>query len=313
MNYMMNTVQAYNGDMCLEIIEGYFSDCLLLWVEFATKDWKSIMPGASSLYSSYTATEHNTITAISPSDEAWIEFEADSDGLCPYVVGQNINIGTTPGASDVESYIEITNIDTGDPNSSYGTYRLYFNDRYPQIEIGNYISSAPFKTGVAAMTVNSSSGMSNVSTSPSVGFPCIWRGKENPWGNVFSSICNVLIEKSYDNPTVLKYLSNPSLYSGGNVTSDYIESNVIIYGGDGPAKTISVDSTYPFLFSVSEVGTSYSQYLCTLYDNQYSEGTVRMAVGGYFSSNYTGLYIDYNTSPNGEDPNMSGRLYLKGV
>ena len=197
-----------------------------------------------------------------------------------------------------------------DPSDST-LYVVKLVEAAPGLAANDYISSRMYKTGKAALAVTNASSGSPVSNT-SGKYPCIWRGKENPWGNGFSTLCNVLSKRYGEEGSYtykLQYLPDPSKYANGAITEDYIEANFNLATTDGYAKTLGQDTRYPFLFCTSEVGASSTTYIgAYYYYPRYAVGAVR--VGGlFYGGGNVGLSFHLISAPSASNIYCAARLF----
>lgn len=298
LNAAMEKARKFDAKAHTETIEALFSDALLLWVEFATKNWRSVMYGCGTLV-------YNTTTRVS-SVVSETEFKTTYSGL---VAGQNIALGSGEYGTNRHANVEIASVEV-DPSDST-LYVVKLVEAAHGLAANDYISSRMYKTGKAALAVTNASSGSPVSNT-SGKYPCIWRGKENPWGNGFSTLCNVLSKRYGEEGSYtykLQYLPDPSKYANGAITEDYIEANFNLATTDGYAKTLGQDTRYPFLFCTSEVGASSTTYIgAYYYYPRYEVGAVR--VGGSFPyGGYVGLYFILHYAPSGSYIFYAARLF----
>ena len=298
LNAAMEKARKFDAKAHTETIEALFSDALLLWVEFATKNWRSVMYGCGSLV-------YNTTTRVS-SVVSETEFKTTYSGL---VAGQNIALGSGEYGTNRHANVEIASVEV-DPSDST-LYVVKLVEAAPGLAANDYISSRMYKTGKAAIAVTNASSGSPVSNT-SGKYPCIWRGKENPWGNGFSTLCNVLSKRYGEEGSYtykLQYLPDPSKYANGAITEDYIEANFNLATTDGYAKTLGQDTRYPFLFCTSEVGASSTTYIgAYYYYPRYEVGAVRVG-GGFSHGGYVGLYFTLAYAPSDSYFYYAARLF----
>ena len=248
LNSLMADARTFDDKAHLETVEALFSDYLLMLVEFATKDLQSVMLGACTMRYNQ---EDVIADIISP-----MQFRLENVRVGEYVVGQTICIGSSKNASNRADNVQITAINGG------GTVQNIQIDRpVPNMSVGYYISSRPWINGATDIISASSGTVKNDGK-----HPCIWRGKVDPWGNAYSTICNLLAKRYGDGTTEnpysyrLQYLPEPWKYTSGAITSDYIEANFDLATSNGYIKTLSTDSRHPYLVGTTEVGAS-SEYV----------------------------------------------------
>ena len=266
-NEHMNVCRKTNTNAHTETIKTHMSEYVLQLVEFATKDLQSVMMGSCSLIwenASYVTTQETT-------NQNYVVVAKDK--ATAYVVGQTItNSGNWNSNRRTITRIE----DQEDTNT-----RLYFEDQEPlSVKAGVKISSFPYKTG-ATDNVKASSGSAVSNTDGK--HQCKWRGKEAPWADGFSGLCDILrkIEDNGDHQPYL--LKDPKKYNNGTLTEDYVKLGYTVSKTEGYAKTLGVDSEYPFAAITNQVGASSNTYLSAYYWTSTNPITVAF-VGGYWNT-----------------------------
>lgn len=279
LNELMTKAKTFDEKAYLETMENVFSDYLLMLVEFATKDLQTVMMGCTNL----RYNQEDIIQSVTPEG-----FAIETSIASNYVRGQTISIGTTKNAEDKAKQVKIIKIE-----KSGDTSYITLDKKIENLAVGDYISSRCYING-ATDIVEASSG-SPVSNTDGK-HPCIWRGKVDPWGNGFSLISNMLIKKEGDN-YIPYYLEDPYKYNNGNITEDYIKSNITALSTNGYVKSFKSDSRYTFLITPSELGATYNTYAsANFYAPRYAVNTVR--VGGGFISRREASPIHFGCSNN---------------
>ena len=231
--------------------------CLLMWVEFATRDVQTKMKGCSSL--SYSADHKATVA-----EEAANRIIISKNYASAYVVGQGIAIGTALGSTNVANNRTVTAIaDYDDTNTA-----ISFDGDPVNIAVGNIVFAIAWKTGSCDNVLTSSgSPVSNTSGK----YTCIYRGEETPFGNAFEWISDVLFKRegsgttedpySYD----IYFLKDPTQYSNGTITDNYTKLNFKLPTADGYVKKLGFDSRFPWLRIPCEIGSSSTTYYADYY------------------------------------------------
>ena len=231
--------------------------CLLMWVEFATRDIQTKMKGCSSL--SYSADHKATVA-----EEAANRIIISKNYASAYVVGQGIAIGTALGSTNVANNRTVTAIaDYDDTNTA-----ISFDGDTVNIAVGNVVFAIAWKTGSCDNVLTSSgSPVSNTSGK----YTCIYRGEETPFGNAFEWISDVLFKRegsgttedtySYD----IYFLKDATQYSNGTITNNYTKLNFKLPTADGYVKKLGFDSRFPWLRIPCEAGASSSTYYADYY------------------------------------------------
>ena len=258
LNSLMSNARTLDEKAHLETIEMLFSDYLLMLVEFATKDFQTVMLGASGMrYDS-----NDVITNIIYSDKLDVSnLTLNGVNKSMYAEGQTISVGSTKNSENHVANCKVLHV-----NGDESVCVLTVDTTDSKIAVGDYVSSRPWINGATDFITASSGTMANTGR-----YPCIWRGKVDPWGDAFSNICNLLI-KRYGNGTDdspysyrLQYLPEPWKYTNGAITSDYIEANFDLATDNGYAKTLSADSRYPHLIGTTAIGASSTNYAAAYY------------------------------------------------
>lgn len=233
-----------------------YTKCLLMWVEFATRDIQTVMKGCSSL--SYSAS-HTAVVAEDTANRIIIS----NANASTYVVGQGIAIGTSLGSTNVANNRTVTAIESYDEENT----AISFDGEPVNIAVGNIVFAIAWKTGTCDGVLSSSgSYISNTSGK----YTCIYRGEETPFGNAFELISDVLFKRegegTIDSPYTydIYYLKEPLKYNNGNITEDYVKINYQLSTAEGYIKKLGFDSRFPWLRISCEVGagftTCYSDY-----------------------------------------------------
>ena len=304
-NSAMTHARTFHAKASSETIEAYFYETCLQLVEFATKDLQTKMMGASTL--SYNGTDPIITSVVSST-----VFKMAAKPAAAFVAGQSVSIGTERNGMQRTPNVVISSLEA-DPDDSASSI-VTLATAVENLAAGDYLSSRMYITGVAAKAVTNASSGSPVSNS-SGKYPCIWRGKENPWGNGFSCISNLLIKRNgegtNESPYTYKpfYLPYPEKYSNGVITDDYIEADFNVPTSDGYAKSFGRDRRYPFLFVTKEIGGTSTTYGCAYY---YASPNVVSGVrvgGNFFYGRSCGLYFNCFIAPSGPWVNYCSRLF----
>lgn len=256
-----------------------YTECLYMWVEFATRNLQNVMAGASNM--SFKA----TTTATVAEDAANRIIVASALGA-KFVVGQTILIGTSLGTSKIANNRIVTAIEEYDAENK----AIVFDGDPVNIAVGHIVCAAAWING-SCNNVLSSSGSPVSNTNGK--YNCVYRGKEAPYGNAFEQIADVLISRqgagtaedpyTYD----VHFLPNPTQYLAGAITDDYIKLNFTVPGTDGYVKKLGYDSRFPWLRIPCEVGASTTTYYSDFY--YYPRSAVCAArVGGAWNNGSNG-------------------------
>lgn len=275
--------------------------CLLMWVEFATRDIQTKMKGCS--YLSYSK-DHTATVA----EEAANRIIISKNYASSYVVGQGIAIGTALGSTNVANNRTVTAIaDYDDTNTA-----ISFDGDPVNIAVGNIVFAIAWKTGSCDNVLTSSgSPVSNTSGK----YTCIYRGEETPFGNAFEWISDVLFKRegsgttedpySYD----IYFLKDPTQYSNGTITNNYTKLNFKLPTADGYVKKLGFDSRFPWLRIPCEAGASSSTYYADYYYRPAYAVTAAIVGGSWCYGSYCGpCYWSCNIAPSSTSVGRRARL-----
>lgn len=300
----MTDARKYHAKAHLETIAARMSDYILQLVEFATKDLQTVMMGASSM--AYANSDNAALIAENAVNRIVIaDVAADR-----FVVGQTVAIGTNYSNGSIADNRIITSII---PHST-GKKAINFDGAAVNIAIGNVVDSRAWRNG-ATNIVKASSGSPVSNTSGK--YPCIWRGRVDPWGNAFSAISDVLIKRTgagtVESPYAYTpfFLPDPTKYATGAITADYIELNYKLATADGYAKALGLDSRYKHVRLTSEVGGSSTSGLAAWYSYPRYDVTAVFAGGGWGSGRYCSpVYFACHDLPSHVNIDRMSRLFV---
>lgn len=280
LNTAMTTARTLGTNYTVTTTAERYTECLYMWVEFATRNLQAIMNGASSL--SYVATD--TATAAETGVNRIIVANAVA---AKYVINQTILIGTSLGSYNIANNRIVTAINTYDVDNK----AIEFDGVAVDVAVGNIVCASAYKNG-SCDGVLSSSG-SPVSNSDGQ-HNCIYRGKETPYANAFEFISDVLFKRegagTAESPYTYDayYLPDPTKYNGGSITADYAKLNYQIPQADGYVKTLGLDSRYPHVRIPSATGADNVKN----YSDHYyypRDAVAASRVGGlWYSGSYAG-------------------------
>lgn len=271
LNTAMTAARTLGENYTVTTTAEWYTECLYMWVEFATRNLQSVMVGASNM--PYAAGD----TAMVAEDGAnrIIVTNAVAE---KYVVGQTILIGTSLGSSNKANNRVVTAIEVYDADNK----AIVFDGEAVNIAVGNIVCSAAWVNG-SCNSVLSSSGSPFSNTDGR--HNCVYRGKETPYGNAFEQIADVLFKGEGAGTTEDPYtydvyfLPDPTKYAAGAITADYTKLNYTVPAADGYGKKLGFDSRFPWLRIPSAVGASTTTYYSDYY--YYPRGAVCAArVGG---------------------------------
>lgn len=252
----------------------WYTECLYMWVEFATRHLQRVMAGASNM--PHTTDE---ATVAETSANRFITTNAVAD---KFVVGQTVGVGTEVGTASIANNRIVTSIDTYDANNK----AICFDGDPVNIAVGNIIFTLAWKNGSCDGVLSSSgSPVSNTSGK----YSCVYRGKERPYGDAFEQISDVLLKREGAGTTEDPYTYDPyflpdtTKYNNGTLTEDYVKLNFGLPTGDGYVKALGLDDRFPWVRIPCECGaaaaTWYSDYC------YYPRSALCSArVGGYWTT-----------------------------
>lgn len=238
-----NVGAALKGYQQLDIHAQDVIYCLFT-VEFATLNSQSIMQGFST--GRYTATD--LITVASTAANTIIVANATAD---LYKVGQTVSLGTSQGGHQVFYGRQILSITVHD-----GTNKAITIDGAPfNAAVGNMLYNTGAKNGFSA-DVNASSGTPIANDGK---YPCVYRGIESPWGDMWQFVDGVNITEFQ-----AWVCRNADQYASNVFASPYEKVGYVNGNTNGYLKYKGFDKLYPFAELPKEVGgdsaTYYSDY-----------------------------------------------------
>lgn len=259
-----------------------YTKCLLMWVEFATRDIQTKMKGCCSL--AYRA-DHTATVAENSTNRIIIASKHSSY----YVIGQGIGIGTSLGNTNIAGDRTVTAINAYDDDN----IAISFDGDPIDIAVGNIVFAIAWKTG-SCDNVLSSSGSPVSNTSGK--YTCIYRGEETPFANAFECISDLLFKREGSGTTQdpytygIYFLKDPTKYSSGTITSNYIKLNFNLPQIEGYVKKLGFDRRFPWLRIPCEVGADATTYYSDYYYRPNYEITAP-AIGGLWNYDTAcGLY-----------------------
>lgn len=232
----------------------------LMFIEFATLDMQSIMYGfASGRYSSSDAATADT----GPGNTIVV---SNATGAV-YAVGQAIGVGTSLGGNQRFYGRTITSIAVDTPSA--GSTTISFDGDPVSITTGNILYNTGWKNGFSsAIAASSGSLTSNVSGL----YPCVYRGIESPYGDVWQWVDGVNINEHQAWVT-----ADAEDYASNVFASPYEQLGYANGGTNGYLTETGWDPDLPFVEFPTVVGGSSSTYYSDYY---YREAGQRVALVG---------------------------------
>ena len=298
LNGHMEKCRKTNINAHTETIKAHMTEYILQLVEFATKDLQTIMMGVCNMVWEHT----DKVATQETTNQNYIVIAKDK--AKSYVVGQTItNSGSWNNNRRVITKIE----DQADTNAY-----IYFENQEPlSVKAGVKISSFPYKTG-ATDKVKASSGSAVSNTDGK--HQCKWRGKEAPWAEGFSGLCDILRKIEEDGNHYPYLLKDPKKYNNGILTGDYVKLDYTLPKENGYAKTLGVNPKYPYAAITNEIGASSNTYLSAYYYTNTNPLTVAF-VGGYWyrGRNCSPVYFYLGYTPSDSSVDWLARLFVTAV
>jgi len=185
---LLNTCKSIGDNHCGFTVDDYELIRFLFTVEYATRNSQKIMTGAAALCTGNTV----TVTATTSNTNNVI-VKRTSESL-KLAVSQIFSIYSEAGILVVGDRVisAITRCDNTGAQSDSGDYLLItFNGDPITIAAGCYINNGPWMTGAT----NAVLGPTGSLISNTLGiYPCRYRYIENPWGNQWTILYQVLCE-----------------------------------------------------------------------------------------------------------------------
>ena len=266
----------------------------LFYIEFATLNSQAIMQGYST--GQYLATHTATVAETAVNRIIVVNAHADL-----YRVGQAISVGTFLGDNQIFYGRNITAIDVYDASNK----AITFDGAVVDIAVGNVLYNTSWKNGFSA-NIAASSG-SIVSNSDGK-YPCVYRGIESPWGDIFQFVDGVNINElqAWVTPNAADYASNV-------FASPYVQLGYVNHSADGYTTAMGHDANYPYAAFPTAGGGSDTTFYSDWYYQAAGQRVARFG-GSWLGSVFSGLsyWILFITS---STPNVDagGRLVRKGV
>ena len=289
LNTGMTEARKLGGNYTVTTTAEWYTECLYMWVEFATRNLQSVMNGASNM--PYSAT-YKAIVAEENTNRVVITTAQANN----FVVGQTIGVGTSLGSINIANNRIVTAIEAYDGTNS----AVVFDGDPVKIAVGNIIFALAWING-SCNSVLSSSGSPVSNTNGK--YNCVYRGKETPYGNSFECIADVLLNREGEGTAESPYtydpyfLPDPTKYANGSITDDYVKMNYSVPGADGYAKTLGKDDRFPWVRMPSAIGAASTTYYADYYYYPRSALCAARVGGHWYAGSYDGpcFWYCYNT------------------
>lgn len=299
------TLGQFAPNMYFETAEIYYSETALQLVEFATKDLHSVMAGASNML-------YRDTNAVILEMQGTNTFTLASKYADRLVVGQRIAIADVGSLDDVTSYAVKEACITAIGDAADGVATVTVDRNISAAAVGNVVTSLPYPTGKAARAVlNASSGSLTDNTSGK--YPCIWRGKENPWGNARRMLYNIrprLISESDGS----KRLGLDYVYHLDAVKDDIhdlhcVLTNISLPSVSGGIRRFGRDRIYDCV--AMPVETDSAADTSPYYSFKSTTGNLIVTVGGGLADGAKcGLYVDVTDTASAKRHDLVCRMLV---
>ena len=245
LNGMMDGARTLGAQYALERTATWYTESLLMTVEFATKDLQSVMAGA-------TGYSYNIAKAKAAESGAnRVALGNAYNEAAQYVVGVPITLSHTGSTGDVT--VENRRVTAITPKNASETY-LYFDGEPVDITQETTVFVRSWENGAAdGVRATSGSPVSNQSGK----YPCVYRGRENPYGNAWQFLCDVMSQRTASAGAWAYnayYLPDATRYSSGALTEDYVKLDYALSAESGTIAALGCDGRYPWVRLATAVG-----------------------------------------------------------
>ena len=264
-----------------------------MFIEFATLNIQSIMMG-------YVNCRYGAEADLAEvSESAANRIIINSTSADNYKAGQTISIGTSRYGVNVCYGRVITAIETYDANNK----AIYFDGEPVDIAVGNFLMNSGTVNGFSR-GIASSSGSIGDNTSGK--YPCVWRGIENPFGNIWQFVDGINIT---DNQSWIA--KNAEDYASNLFTDPYEPLSYINCDANGYAKEFGLDPINPFAEFATDIGGGASTYYSDYYYQNTGQRVARFG-GPWSNGSAAGLSRwDLNDASSNTYVAVGGRLLKK--
>ena len=267
----------------------------LFYVEFATLNSQSIMQG-------YTTGQYSA-THVAVATEAGINRIVVANAFADlYQVGQAITVGTSLGGNQIFYGRNITAIDVYDVNNK----AISFDGAPVNITAGNILYNTGWKNGFSnAIAASSGSLVSNSDGK----YPCVYRGIESPWGDVWQFVDGVNI-----NERQVWVTENAESYASNVFAHPYKQLGYVNHTADGYVSAMGYDVNNPYAaFPTAIAGGASNAFYSDYYYQTTGQRIAR--VGGYWSAGAAAgvSFWDLGGSSAAAGVAVGGRLVKKAL
>lgn len=264
-----NNTDSFYGQR--DLIDNEYHIVIPFEVEFATKHSQSQMRGVVDLpYSS----DHVALTTETDSN---IIVVSNTHGAL-FVLGQTIAIGTSTSNSSVTTNRRITDIQADTP--TVGQTTITFDGDPVTVTAGNIIASRGWITGMTD-NVRASSGCYKANDGK---HPIMFRGIENPWGNIYEFVDGGKIIDHQLWVTTDRTAYNDTAPVNGEYAAPFSPVSYKNATSNGYIKELGYDEAFPFARLPISVGGDATN--ATYYADYYYQdvGARTLLVGGRWTA-----------------------------
>lgn len=274
-----NNVEGLRGYQQLDI---HVIDILrtLVFVEFATLNAQSVMSGYTS---GRYGVEADVATVVETATNRIIVSNATASN---YRVGQTISVGTSRYGTQVFYGREVVAIENYDVDNT----AINFNGEPVDIAVGNLLQNTGAVNGFSK-AIAASSG--SIGDNTSGNYPCVYRGIENPFGNIWQFVDGVNID---DNQAWV--CADADKYASNLFTAPYEQLGYANSNSNGYSTEFGFDSERPYAEFPVALGGSATTYYSDYYYQNTGQRIARFG-GSWYSGSYAGLsywYLNYASS-----------------
>ncbi len=289
-----NNIDGLEGYQQLDI---HVYDILrtLMFVEFATLDMQSVMRGFVDGRYGVEA------DAVVISETATNKVVINNASAAGYRVGQTISLGTSRYGTQVFYGRTILTIEDYDADNK----SIVFDGEPVDIAAGNLLQNTGVVGGFSDK-IAASSGSIGDNTSGK--YPCVYRGIENPYGNIWQFVDGVNI-----NDHQAWVCKDAGQYASNLFASPYEKLGYINRDANGYVTQMGFDPNYPFAELPVEVGGSASTYYSDYYYQNTGQRVARVG-GHWLTGSYAGpsFWLLSNSSSHAY-VSIGGRLVKKAL
>ncbi len=240
-----------------------------MMIEFATKNMQSVMNG-------FTSGQYNDSHIALVQENATNRVIISNSYAESYRIGQTIDVGTSRGGRQVARDRIILDIHPDTPIN--GQSAIVFDGEPVDINSGNNVYNVSWKTGTTDGVVASS----GCYTANGGKYSIVWRGIENPYGNIYKHIDGgkIVDHQMWVCQFPSGYDDKPSV--DGKYEYPYMPLSYTNSADNGYTKKMGFDKRFPHAKFPVEVGAGSATYYSDYYYQNSGDRTI--FVGGYWSN-----------------------------